>query len=337
MAAAAASPQAAARPNFLIIMADDMGFSDLGRYGGEIETPNLDSLAANGLRYTQAYSTARCWPSRTCLLTGYYAQQVRADPPQGRHPQWCRVLPHYLKPLGYRNYHSGKWHLNGAPLQLQDGGFDHSYTIDDHNRFFSPQKATLDEQPLPAVQEGTGFYLTTAIADYAIGFLKEHATEHAQDPFCLYLAFTSPHFPLHALQEDIDRYRDRYLQGWDAMRQQRYERMVKAGLVNCPLSAPDPQTIPPWSAPEAELQSRIGPGEAGYAVPWSQLTDAQKKFQALKMAIHAAMVDRMDRNVGRVLDQLRQMRTFENTVIFFVSDNGASAEQIIREIGRAHV
>ncbi len=314
-------------------MADDMGFSDLGRYGGEIETPNLDSLAANGLRYTQAYSTARCWPSRTCLLTGYYAQQVRADPPQGRHPQWCRVLPHYLKPLGYRNYHSGKWHLNGAPLQLQDGGFDHSYTIDDHNRFFSPQKATLDEQPLPAVQEGTGFYLTTAIADYAIGFLKEHATEHAQDPFCLYLAFTSPHFPLHALQEDIDRYRDRYLQGWDAMRQQRYERMVKAGLVNCPLSAPDPQTIPPWSAPEAELQSRIGPGEAGYAVPWSQLTDAQKKFQALKMAIHAAMVDRMDRNVGRVLDQLRQMRTFENTVIFFVSDNGASAEQIIRGDG----
>ena len=114
------------RPNIVLIVADDMGFSDPGCYGGDIETPNLDRLAAGGLRFTQMYSTARCWPSRTCILTGYYAQQVHMDPPQGRIPAWTRVLPHYLGPLGYRTYHTGKWHLLGAPQPVRDGGFERS-------------------------------------------------------------------------------------------------------------------------------------------------------------------------------------------------------------------
>ena len=310
-----------------------MGFSNAGCYGGEIQTPNLDRLAAGGLRFTQFYSTARCWPSRTCVLTGYYAQEVRMDPPRGKLPAWTRVLPHYLKSQGYRTYHSGKWHLMGAPRPVQDGGFDHSYCLEDHNRFFAPKQALLDDQKLPPVPDGTDFYVTTGIADYALKFLKEHAEQHARSPFLLYLAFTSPHFPLQALQADIDRYRGKYREGWDAIRQQHWQRLRDLGIVDCRLSDRDPVTIPPWNLAETELQKQIGPGEVGHAVPWSELSEEQKDFQATKMAIHAAMVDRMDREIGRVLDQLKAMDAFENTVIFFASDNGASAEQIIRGDG----
>ena len=122
-----------ARPNILFILADDMGFSDAGCYGGEIQTPHLDRLAKNGVRFTQFYNTARCWPTRAALLTGYYPQQIRMDPPRGRLPDWTRLLPHYLQPLGYRTYHSGKWHVNGAPRSLADGGFDRSYRLEDHD------------------------------------------------------------------------------------------------------------------------------------------------------------------------------------------------------------
>jgi arylsulfatase len=317
----------------VLIVADDMGFSDAGCYGGEIETPNLDRLAAGGLRFTETYSTARCWPSRTCILTGYYAQQVRMDPPQGRLPAWARVIPHYLKPLGYRTYHSGKWHLLGAPKVVADGGFDHSYKLDDHDRYFYPRAHTEDDRPLPPVQPDSGYYAPVAMADYALGCLKEHAEKYSSQPFFLYLAFTTPHFPLHALPEDIARYRDRYLKGWDAVRQARYQRMRAMGLVDCGLSPLDPITAPPWNLAEAELQKRIGPGEAGRAVAWRDLSEEQKVFQAAKMAIHASMIDCMDRQVGRVLDQLKAMGAFDNTIVFFASDNGASAEQIIRGDG----
>jgi arylsulfatase A-like enzyme len=320
----------AAKPNILIVIADDMGYSDAGCYGGEVATPNLDRLAAGGLRFTQCYSTGRCWPSRTCLLTGYYAQQVRMDPPQGRVPDWTRVAPHYLKPLGYRCYHSGKWHLMGAPKALADGGFDHSYLLNDHDRYFAPQNHELDDRKLPPVEPGTDFYVTTAIASHAIDFLKEHATEHKSEPFYCYLAFTSPHFPLHALPEDIKRYRDRYLEGWDVVRQRRWKRMREMGLVNCDLSPLESDVIPNWNLPKEKLQEAIGPGEVDRAVAWQSLTDEQKRFQATKMAIHAAMIDRMDREIGRVLEQVKAMGADENTVVLFVSDNGASAEQIIR-------
>jgi arylsulfatase len=318
------------RPNVLLVVADDMGFSDAGCYGGEIATPNLDALARGGVRFTQGYSTGRCWPSRTCLLTGYYAQQVRMDPPQGRLPAWARVAPHYLKPLGYRCYHSGKWHLMGAPKPVADGAFDRSYVLHDHNRYFAPQDHQLDDAPLPPVKEGSDFYVTTAIANYAIDFLKEHAATRRNDPFCCYLCFTSPHFPLHALPEDIARYRDRYAAGWDAVREQRRRRMLDMGLVNCDLPPLEPDMIPGWNLPAEKLREMIGPGEADRAVPWRDLTDEQRRFQATKMAIHAAMVDRMDREIGRVLEQLKAMSAFENTLILFVSDNGASAEQIVR-------
>jgi len=318
------------KPNVLIVIADDMGYSDAGCYGGEIATPNLDRLAANGLRFTQCYSTGRCWPSRTALLTGYYPQQVRMDPQQGLLPAWTRVVPDYLKPLGYRCYHSGKWHLTGAPKVIADGHFDRSYVLHDHNRFFTPQNHELDDNKLPPVEQEGDFYVTTNIATHAIDFLKEHAAQHREEPFYCYLAFTSPHFPLHALQKDIDRYRDRYLQGWDTIRTQRWRRMREIGLVNCELSPLEADVIPSWNFSKEKLQEAIGPGEADRAVPWTDLTDQQKRFQATKMAIHAAMVDRMDQEIGRVLDQVKTMGADENTIVFFVSDNGASAEQIIR-------
>jgi arylsulfatase len=329
-AGALPGPGVGKRPNFLVIVADDMGFSNIGCYGGEIVTPNLDALAAGGLRFTQCYSTARCWPSRTCILTGYYAQQVRMDPPKGRIPAWARVIPHYFKPLGYRCYHSGKWHLMGAPAPVKDGGFDHSYCIDDHDRFFNPKSARLDDQRLPPVPENSGFYLTTEIANRCIGFLQGHTAEHQQEPFFMYLAFTSPHFPLQAKPEDIAKYKGRYKQGWDVVRTRHWQRLREMGIVNCALPKLDTATIPSWNMPEEELRQKIGPGEVGHAVPWNELSEVQKEFQATKMEIHAAMVDRMDQEIGRVLEQLKAMGAYDNTVILFVSDNGASAEQIIR-------
>lgn len=318
------------KPNVLMIIADDMGYSDAGCYGGEIQTPHLDRLAANGLRFSQCYSTGRCWPSRTSLLTGYYPQQVRMDPPQGPLPSWTRMVPQHLKPLGYRCYHSGKWHLMGAPKPVADGGFDRSYVLHDHDRFFNPKNHELDDRKLPPVPEGTDFYVTKTIADYAIGFLQDHAREHAGEPFYCYLAFTCPHFPLQALQEDIARYRDRYLAGWDDIRTRRWERLRDMGMVNCDLPPLEADVIPDWNLKKEELADKIGPGEADRAVPWTQLAEEQKRFQATKMAIHAAMVDRMDREIGRVLDQVRTMGVFDDTLILFVSDNGASAEQILR-------
>jgi arylsulfatase A-like enzyme len=320
-------------PNIVIILADDMGFSDAGCYGGEIATPNLDRLAAGGLRFTQFYNTARCWPSRSCILTGYYAQQIRMDPPHDRLPSWTRVLPHYLKPLGYRCYHSGKWHLFGAPRAVADGGFDHSYKLDDQDRYFSPTEHYEDDRRLPRVQPESGFYATRTIADHAIRCLKEHAQQHADKPFFHYLAFTSPHFPLHALAGDVARYRDRYLEGWDAVRQRRWERLREMGIVNCALSPLDGKFTPRYF--QKKFLDNLGPGEIEHATPWADLTPEQRRFQATKMAIHAAMVDRMDREIGRVLDQLRAMDAMQNTVIFFLSDNGADATILIRGDGHS--
>lgn len=328
LGAATARPS---RPNFLLILADDMGFSDLGCYGGEISTPNIDRLAANGLRFTQFYNTGRCWPTRSSLLSGYYAQQVRMDPPQGRLPEWTRLLPHYLKPLGYRCYHSGKWHVKGAPRPVADGGFDRSYWFEDWDRYFTPSKHWEDDQKLPPVAPGSGYYATTSFADHTIKYLKEHAEKYPNQPFFSYLAFISPHFPLHALPEDIQRYRDRYLQGWDSVREARWKRLQEAGIVNSPLPPMETGFTPRYWKPE--LQEKLGPGELNHPLAWKDLSDEQKRFQATKMAIHAAMVDRMDREVGRVIEQLRAMGALENTVIFVLSDNGADASILVRGDG----
>ena len=335
LAAAAGSRLAAApprRPNFLIILADDMGFSDAGCYGGEIDTPNIDSLGEQGLRFTQGYSTARCGPSRSCILTGQYAQQTACDVmTRGNIPDWTRFLPQHLKPLGYRSYHSGKWHIRFRPVA--GAGFDRSYCLLDQNRFFTPAAHMLDDQKLPPVKPEDGFYATTAIGEHARKFLREHAAGHAEQPFFFYLAFTAPHFPLHALKEDIERYRDRFSEGWDAARERRHQRLRRMGIVHCELSPLEPGVRPPWNLPEEELIARVGPGEVARAVPWSTLTAEQKRFQRLKMAIHAAMITRMDHEIGKVLAQLKAMDAFRDTMIVFLSDNGASAEQMIRADG----
>lgn len=327
--AVAADGEAPPRPNVVLILADDMGFSDLGSYGGEIETPNLDRLAAGGLRYAQFYNTARCWPSRAAIMTGYYAQQVNRDPARDR-PGWAAALPQLLAPAGYRSYHSGKWHVDGPVLAA---GFERSYHLDDYDRNFNPNKHKLDDRPLPAVKPGEGYYSTTAIADRAVEWLGEHDAKHRGEPFFLFLAFTTPHFPLHAPAEDIERYRSKYAEGWEVVREARWKRQRELGLLDAALSPRDPKTIPSWNLPEEELKRRIGPGEVGHAVAWDSLTPEQKEFQATKMAIHAAMVDRIDREVGKVLARLEASGVTDDTLILFASDNGASAEQIIRGDG----
>ena len=318
-------------PNVLLIMADDLGYSDLGCYGGEIKTPHLDGLAKNGLRFTQFYNTARCWATRAAMITGYYAQQVRRDRlpgiKRGNRPGWAPLLPEMLKPAGYRSYHSGKWHIDGLPLA---GGFDRSYYINNHG-FFRLKFHYLDDKKQPATPISPKFYVTDAIADHAVDVLKEHAQQHAEKPFFHYLCFTAPHFPLHALPKDIERYRKVYRQGWDKIRDVRWQKQKQMGLAKGKLSKVERKVGPPYHFPDA--YKIIGPGEVRYPESWNSLSDEQKALQADKMAIHAAMIDSMDRAVGRVLDQLRAMKVFDDTLILFLSDNGASAEVMVRGDG----
>ncbi|MBI5380848.1 MAG: arylsulfatase [Opitutae bacterium] len=332
-----ASAPAPTRPNILFILADDLGYSDLGCYGGEIATPNLDRLAGEGLRFTQAYSTARCWPSRAALMTGYYAQQVNRDTftdksnaggDKNKRPEWARLLPDFLRPLGYRSYHSGKWHIDGPVLAA---GFDRSLDLRNQGNYFTAKGNMRDDQPVVPAADASGYYATAAVADHAIECLREHAAHYPGRPFFHYLAFIAPHFPLHALPEDIARYRDRYLAGWEKLREERYARQRALQLVPPGLSAIERDVGPPYHFPAA--LEKLGPGEVNRPHPWDQLTDEQRRFQATKMAIHAAMVDRMDREIGRVLAQLKTMGALDNTVIFFASDNGASAEIMVRNGG----
>lgn len=318
-------------PNFIVVLADDMGFSDAGCYGGEVQTPVLDRLAADGLRFSQFYSAGRCWPSRAVILTGYYAQQVGMDPRKGKEwPVWSSMLPLRLKEKGYRNYHSGKWHVKGTPADPKMSGFDRSYWTRSWDRFFSPKKHWLDDQPLPHVPRGTDYYVTTDMADRAIEFLAEHERETPDQPFFCYLAFIAPHFPLHALPQDIAKYEDAYLKGWDVVRKERWERAQSMGLVQSGMARRRGDIFPPWNLSQEELIDQIDTGEVGFALPWEELTAEQQRFQATKMAIHAAMVDRMDYEIGRVMQQISAMGEADNTVFFFMVDNGASGEIINR-------
>jgi len=321
------------KPNFLIILADDLGYSDLGCYGSGIQTPTLDSLAANGLRFTQFYNTARCWPTRGAIMTGYYAQQIHRDAlpglgggGKGARQKWARLVPEFLKPLGYRAYHSGKWHIDGKPLE---NGFDHSLEIGGgQNNHFKAAGNTDDGKP---TQQTDDYYVTDATAEHAIKCLKEHQEKFSDRPFFHYLAFIAPHFPLHARAEDIARYKGKFDQGWNVVAQERHERLTKMGIVNHALPVMEREVGPPYHLPNDLL--KLGPGEINRPLPWSELTTVQRDFQATKMAIHAAMIDRMDQQIGRVLEQLKAMGALENTVIMFASDNGASAEIMVRGDG----
>ena len=332
-----ACPALAQKPNVVFILADDLGYSDLGCYGGEIETPNLDSLASNGLQFTQFYNTGRCWPTRASLLTGYYPHQVHRDRlpglakggAGGKRQKWARLLPDFLKPHGYRNYHSGKWHIDGKCLAA---GFDRSLYMRNEGNFFTNDRNLIDDKPITDIlRPGSGYYATTATVDHAISCLKEHSEQHADKPFFQYVAFIAPHFPLHAKPEDIEKYADRYVEGWEAMREKRYARQVELGLHKTTLSEVEPDIGPPYHF--ADAMEKLGPGEVNRPLPWSQLTQQQRRFQATKMAIHAAMIDRMDQEIGRLIEQLKAMGQFENTIIFFASDNGASAEIMVRDGG----
>ena len=335
-----APPSFAERPpNILIILADDMGYSDAGCYGSEIQTPNLDLLASEGLRFTQFYNTARCWPTRAALMTGYYPQQVRRDTVpgipsggRGKRPAWAPLLPSLLKEAGYRSYHTGKWHIDGMPVE---SGFDQSYYVQDQGRFFNPKRHYLNDKPLPPVEKGTDYYATTALADHVVHTLSDHAENHSDKPFFQYLAFAAPHFPLHALPGDIEIYEDRYKTGWDAVRQQRWRRMQQQGIINTKAverpSRVERNLGPPYHFPNAfEV---LGAGETNRPAPWNSLTIEQKRFQAAKMSIHAAMIHRMDIEIGRVFQQIKDMGQWNDTLIIFLSDNGASAEIMVRDDG----
>lgn len=305
----------AKRPNIVLIMVDDMGFSDIGCYGGEINTPNLDRLAAGGLRFSQFYNTARCCPTRASLLTGLYPHQAgvghmvdnKGHPSyQGYLNDRCVTIAEALKPAGYRTLMSGKWHVGeDRPHWPTDRGFDKYFgLISGAANYFNvaedaKRKMAVDDQPYLPPKEN--FYITDAFTDNALKFIDEYG--RGSQPFFLYLAYTAPHCPLHALPEDIARYKGKYLRGWDQLRQERYERMIKMGLIdsNWKVSPRDPQT---W--------------------PWAE--EKNKDLMDLKMAVYAAQIDRMDQGVGRVLEAIRRTRGEENTLILFLSDNGGCAE-----------
>ena len=311
------------QPNIILIMADDMGYEALSSNGSEsCKSPNLDKLAAKGVRFTNGYAAcAVCSPTRAAILTGYYAQQVRRDKlpnlPRGtrtgvpgRRPSFGSLLPVMLKPAGYRSYHSGKWHIDGMPLK---NGFDRSYYVGDQGRFFSPRVLFEDDRRLPPVNRDAGYYATDAIGDHAVKCLRDHAENHSEQPFFHFLAFTAPHFPLHALPADIARYRKRYRRSWELVRAERYQRVRQLGITTAKLSPVERDLGPPYHFPNA-LQI-LGPGEVNRPLPWKDLTDEQREFQSTKMAIHAAMIDCMDRAIGRVLGQLKAMKAFDNTLV----------------------
>ncbi len=311
------------RPNIVLIMVDDMGWSDIGCYGGEIRTPNLDRLAAEGTRFTQFYNTARCCPSRAALLTGLYPHQtgvghmirdLGVPAYQGFLNDRCATLAEVLRPAGYATYMSGKWHVGEEPPHWPcRRGFDRYFGLIsgacNYWRLEPPRRMAEDDRPFAPPTDGS-FFMTDAFTERGIGMIRDHiAGPRAADPFFLYLAYTAPHWPLHAHDEDIARYRNRYQGGWDQLRVERHERQLAAGLVErrWPLSPRHPK-----------------------APAWDSLSKEQKAVEAEKMAVYAAQVDRMDQGVGRVLRTLDELGIADDTVVIFLSDNGGCAEEVER-------
>ena len=309
------------RPNIVLIMSDDMGYSDIGCYGSEINTPNLDRLAENGLRFTQFYNTARCCPTRAALLTGVYQHQAgiglmtgdqRLPGYRGELGRNVLSIAEALGLAGYRNYMSGKWHVTrhtrpqgpkeNWPLQR---GFEKFYgTIIGAGSFYDPATLCRDNTfvtPIndPKYQPET-YYYTDAISDNAVTYLAEHASESPEKPFFLYVSYTAAHWPMHALPEDIRKYKGKYDSGYAAVRRQRFKRLKQLGLID--------------SSTELSPQSDS----------WEQVEN--KPWETRNMEVYAAMIDNMDQGIGRIVAEIERQKKFDNTLIMFLQDNGACAE-----------
>ncbi len=293
------SPMAAAakpRPNIILVMADDLGFADLGCYGSEIETPNLDALAAGGLRFTQFYNTAKCHSSRVSLLTGLYCDQAG-----GTKLTRGATIAEVLCGAGYHTAMVGKWHLSKQPT---DFGFQRYWGhLSGATNFFTGDGTfRLNGEPweVPKTLNGRPFYTTHAVIDFALEFLEE-ATRRDK-PFLLYTAFNAPHYPLQAPEEAVRKYDGRYDGGWDQLRARRHRRQLESGLLpeKWKLS-PRPDHVPAWDT----------------------LSDEQQQWEADRMEVFAAMVDVVDQNIGRLVAFLKKKGIFDDTLILFCSDNGA--------------
>ncbi|MCH5376466.1 MAG: arylsulfatase, partial [Planctomycetes bacterium] len=318
--ACGAESESTDRPNIILIMSDDMGFSDIGCYGGEIKTPVLDGLAAEGVRFTQFYNTARCCPTRASLLTGLYPHQAGIghmmedkglEGYQGDLSHRAVTIAEVMRSAGYRTYMSGKWHVTKKvnpsdesqkanwPLQR---GFDRFFgTIHGAGSFYDPNSLTRDNQLI--APGSPDFYYTDAITENAVKDVRDHARDHRAKPFFMYLAYTAAHWPMHARPEDIAKYKGVYDGGWDAIRKQRYDRMIKMGLID-----------PGW-----EISPRDGRVPA-----WED--ESLKEWNIRCMEVYAAMVDCMDRGIGRIVASLKETGQYENTLLLFLQDNGGCAE-----------
>lgn len=308
------------KPNIVLILNDDMGYSDIGCYGGEIDTPNLDRLATNGLRFSQFYNTARCSPSRASLLTGLHPHQtgigvltydMGPEGYAGNLSEACVTIPEALRASDYRTYMSGKWHIAGNlveptgswPLQR---GFDRFFgTIIGAGSFYDPNTLTRGNDNAEHEAREDSFFYTDAISDQAVVDIREHQRQHPDRPFFQYVAYTAPHWPLHAHEDDIAKYQGRFDQGWDALREERLQRLVESGLLDRAWRlTPRDETQPPW-------------------------TEAEHKGWLLRcMEVYAAQIDRMDQGIGRIIAALEETGQLEDTLIIFLSDNGACAEDI---------
>jgi arylsulfatase A-like enzyme len=316
--------QTGSTPNIVLILADDLGFSDIGCYGSEIRTPNLDRIGYSGIRFTQMYNAARCCPSRASLLTGLYAHQAgvghmmddRGVPSyQGYLNQSCVTIAEALRAHDYTTWMSGKWHVGGGynildpdswrpgdtthPVPTQRG-FDHFYGIvSGAGSYFYPRTLMRDDEFVPL--ETSGYYFTDAITDNAVQMVKRAATE--DKPFFLHVTYTAPHWPLHAPEEDIARYEGSYRKGWDAIRTARHEELKGLGLVDGG-----------WAISPRDERSG----------PWDEAP--HHDWEDLRMATYAAQIECMDRGIGRILDGLDELGLDDNTLVMFASDNGGCAE-----------
>jgi len=312
------SDESRKRPNIMVILNDDMGYSDLGCYGGEVRTPNLDGMAAKGIRFTQFFNTARSCPSRASMLTGLHPhlanvghmadRRHEVDGYLGDLSRNAVTLAEALKPAGYSTYMSGKWHVTNQVDEPgnwpRDRGFDEYYgIIAGCANYFNPGTLTRNDERIETPPGD--YYLTDAISEEAVKQLRAHMEEKPDRPFFQYVAYTAPHWPLHAQPEDIARYKGRFDRGWDVLRQERLDRMVKMGIIH-----------PNW---------KLSPRDASQP-EWEKAE--HKEWEVRRMEVYAAQIDRMDQGIGRILDTLRDAGQLENTLVIFLADNGACAEGI---------